>query len=326
MIEPVELAPLFEGSAAERDRVDAAIGEAASTIGVLVITAPAGVNCNPQTRESLLRVFDLPGEQQRQLWRSAYAPENRSIYRGWSPRSAESPVDIYDLGPDVAHHDVVESDDPLLGATPLPSSAWLPAWHEHAASYYRDMERLGATLMRSLARWLGLEEAFFDDAFKGGISTLRLMRYVGPPSARPGDEQTRPARPGRGEHVDSGFVTLLAQHGVAGLQARTVEGDWIDIPASEGHLVVNFGALLERWTSGRVRATPHRVVSTAPVRYSIPFFFEPRVDTVVEPLPLADAMGFEPFSYGDHLWQAISAFPNFTGLSQLRQPRGAGAA
>jgi hypothetical protein len=46
---------------------------------------------------------------------------------------------------------------------------------------------------------------------------------------------------------------------------------------------------------------------------------------VIEPLPLVGAKGFEPFFYGDHLWQAMSAFPNFTGLSDLRQPRGAGA-
>ena len=170
-----------------------------------------------------------------------------------------------------------------------------------------------------------LEETVFDDAFKGGISTLRLMRYEVPPRDRPDDQEPRAARLGRGEHVDSGFVTLLAQHGVAGLQAQTLEGDWIDVPVSEGHLVVNFGALLERWTSGRVRATPHRVVSAAPVRHSIPFFFEPRVDAVIEPLPLVGATGFEPFFYGDHLWQAMSAFPNFTGLSDLRQPRGAGA-
>lgn len=325
MVEPVDVAPLFERSASERDRVDAAIGAAASTTGVLVIAAPAGVDSDHRTRESLLRVFDLPGDRQRQLWRRAYAPENRSIYRGWSPRSFEAPVDIYDLGPDVAHSDLLGSDDPLLGATPLPSSAWLPGWHERAASYYRGMERVGATLMRSLARWLGLEETVFDDAFKGGISTLRLMRYEVPPSDRPDDQEPRAARPGRGEHVDSGFVTLLAQHGVAGLQAQTLEGDWIDVPVSDGHLVVNFGALLERWTSGRVRATPHRVVSAAPVRHSIPFFFEPRVDAVIEPLPLVGATGFEPFFYGDHLWQAMSAFPNFTGLSDLRRPRGAGA-
>lgn len=322
MVEVVDVGPLFDGPAKERDRVDAAVGAAASTVGVLVIAAPADVlSSDRQTREGLLRVFELPGDRQRELWRRAYNPENSSIYRGWSPRSVETPVDIYDLGPDLAHGELPESDDPLLGATPLPAAGLLPGWRELAASYYRGMERLGTTLMGSLARWLGLEESFFDDAFRGGISTLRLMRYEAPPD-RSGDAGVRP---GRGEHVDSGFVTILAQHGVGGLQAQTRQGEWLDIPAADGQLVVNFGALLERWTSGQVRATPHRVVSAAPTRFSIPFFFEPRVDTVVEPLPLAGAAAFEPFFYGDHLWQAMSAFPNFAGISGLRRPLAAGA-
>lgn len=314
MIEPVDVAPLFSGAGPARDGVDAAIGTAASTIGVLVVSAPAGVcRYDREAREGLLRVFELPPDAQRGLWRTAYAPASPSIYRGWSPRTDDAPVDIYDLGPDVARGPAPEGDDPLLGATPLPAPELLPGWRELAAVYYRGMERLGAELMRSLARFLGLDEAVFDDAFAGGISTLRLMRYA---SAGP-----RP--PGRGEHVDSGFVTLLAQHGVGGLQAQTLAGEWIDVPALEGHLVINFGALLERWTAGRVRATPHRVVSEAPVRCSIPFFFEPRVDTVVAPLPLAGAADFAPFSYGDHLWQAMSAFPNFKGMGHLRRPRGA---
>jgi isopenicillin N synthase-like dioxygenase len=267
----------------------------------------------------MLRVFALAPEEQRALWRQSYAPENASVYRGWSPRGGEIAVDIYDLGPDVAHARAAASDDPLLGPTPLPARGSLPGWQEAVADYYRAMERVGAALLRSLARWLGLAETVFDDAFAEGISTLRLMRYeLAADAAAAGS----PPRPGRGEHVDSGFVTLLAQHGQGGLQAQTRECEWIDIPALDDAIVVNFGALLERWTSGRVRATPHRVISAAPTRYSIPFFFEARVDAVIAPLPLPDAIAFESFSYGDHLWAAMSAFPNFVGIADLRTPRG----
>jgi hypothetical protein len=47
---------------------------------------------------------------------------------------------------------------------------------------------------------------------------------------------------------------------------------------------------------------------------------------VIAPLPIRDAVPFEPFSYGDHLWSAMSAFPNFTGIADLRTPRGIAAA
>lgn len=321
MLEVIEIGPLF-GSGPERDRVDALVGAAASTVGVLLIGGPTElVPSGAATRERMLRVFALAPGEQHALWRQSYAPENAAIYRGWSPRGGEIAVDIYDLGPDVAHARRAASDDPLLGSTPLPARVLLPGWEEAVADYYRAMERVGAALLRSLARWLGLGETVFDDAFVDGISTLRLMRYELAPDASPSR-----ARPGRGEHVDSGFVTLLAQHGQGGLQAQTREGEWIDIPALDDAIVVNFGALLERWTSGRVRATPHRVISAAPTRYSIPFFFEARVDVVIAPLPLPDAIAFEPFSYGDHLWAAMSAFPNFVGIADLRTPRGIAAA
>lgn len=243
MLEVIEIGPLFGAPGLERDETDAAVGAAASTVGVLLISGPDGsVPCGAATRESLLRAFSLAPAQQRALWRRSYARENEAVYRGWSPRGGEVAVDIYDLGADIVHERRDASDDPLLGPTPLPAPEMLPGWQEAVAAYYLAMERVGAVLMRSLARWLGLRETVFDAAFAGGISTLRLMRYELAPAPDAGDAGPR-AAPGRGEHVDSGFVTLLAQHGVGGLQAQTREGDWIEIPALDEAIVVNFGAL-----------------------------------------------------------------------------------
>ena len=123
-------------------------------------------------------------------------------------------------------------------------------------------------------------------------------------------------------HVDSGFVTLLAQDGVAGLQAEDSCGRWTDVPAEEGSLAVNFGGLLERWTGGRVRATRHRVIGYGTPRYSIPFFYEPAADALIETLPLPDTPCIAPFRYGDHLWSAMMRFPEFRGLEGARIPRG----
>jgi len=127
------------------------------------------------------------------------------------------------------------------------------------------------------------------------------------------------------EHADSGFVTLLAQDGVEGLQAKNLAGEWIDVPPADGTLAVNFGELLERWTGGRVRATRHRVVAPKTARFSIPFFYEPRVDAEIAPLPLAGAEPFEPFLYGDYLWEAATNFVEMSGIKHLRQPRRAQA-
>jgi len=184
MIEALEVAPLFGEAGAERDRVDTALRELASTIGVLLISGPPElIPCDEATRARLLAVFGLDDAEQRKLWRTSYAPENTAVYRGWSPRGGDVTVDIYDLGPDVAHRDAPGGDDPLLDPTPLPPSELLPGWQELVGNYYRAMERVGAALMRSLARGLGLSEMFFDPAFESGISTLRLMHYQLPPDA-----------------------------------------------------------------------------------------------------------------------------------------------
>ncbi len=57
-------------------------------------------------------------------------------------------------------------------------------------------------------------------------------------------------------------------------------------------------------------------------RYSIPFFYEPAVDAVIAPLPIAGAEPFAPFSYGDHLWDAMVKFVEFKALDGMRAPRG----
>ncbi len=335
MIPLVDVSPLFEDDCPVRRAADAAIMDAAADFGFMAIGGlerrlPVGA----EARAGLLRIFALPEAEKRRLWRRKFAEGQPNVYRGWFPLQAGFPTykEGIDLGPDVAR-DVAASDDPLLESTPLPPEAALPGWREAAATYYRAMEELGGVLMRSIARSLGLPEAFFDGFFAGGISTLRLIRYPERPNSSFGGmgDEAWVRHGGRrmhlvgAPHCDSGFVTLLAQDGVPGLQARAGDGSWVDVSPREGTLAVNFGRLLERWTGGRIRATEHRVVGSGRERFSIPFFYEPSVDARVAPLPLVGAEAFEPFLYGDHLWASMTRFVEFRGLDALRPPRGAAA-
>ena len=81
-----------------------------------------------------------------------------------------------------------------------------------------------------------------------------------------------------------------------------------------------FGKPLDRWTGGRIKATEHRVVGGGPARHSVPFFYEPRAEAVISPLPLEGAAPFEPFGYGEHLWAAMKRFVEFRGMEGLRKP------
>lgn len=336
MIPRIDVSSLFAGPSRARDAADAAILAAATGAGFMTIAAAPGLlPVSLAERAGLLRIFALPDAARAPLLRRGFAPENRNLYRGWFPLqdNVGSYKEGIDIGPDVADAArAVAGGDPLLEPTPLPPEAALPGWRATAAAYYRAMERLGTILMQALARGLGLKETAFDAVFAGGISTLRLIRYPPRPPASYAalaDAVAWVEHAGErrlligGAHHDSGFVTLLAQDGVAGLQAQAADGTWLDMPPEDGTLAVNFGLLLERWTAGRVKATRHRVLGGERTRHSIPFFFEPRADAVIAPLPLNGADQVAPFSYGDHLWAAMLRFPEFRGLADVRPPRGA---
>ncbi|TPN88264.1 isopenicillin N synthase family oxygenase [Mesorhizobium sp. CU2] len=340
-IDTIAIAPLFGPPSPARDQTDSRIMAAASGIGFMAIRDFPGDDwLTPQNRARLLAIFSLPEAEKHKLLRWNFDRTKHNVYRGWFPLqpTAVSYKEGIDMGPDIAQvrpaPTGLDANDPLCEATPLPPESALPGWREAAAGYYKAMEAVGNALLRSVARGLGLSETIFDADFEGGISTLRLIRYPlrdadsgidlsGPDFSVLHNGETRMII-GR-EHADSGFVTLLAQDGVEGLQAKNLAGEWIDVPPADNTLAVNFGQLLERWTAGQVRATRHRVIAPSKARFSIPFFYEPRVDAEIAPLPLKGAEPFEPFLYGDYLWDTATKFVEMSGVRHLREPRRAKA-
>ncbi len=327
----IDVAPLFDTSPSAWVVADRQVFAAARNTGFLCIGGlPPDIPLRPAARARLLAIFALGATEKHNLYRRKFAPENRNIYRGWfplQPGNLTSKEGI-DIGGDVVHGpSVTVPGDPLREPSALPERDRLPGWRDDVAAYYRAMERVAATLMRSLSRSLGLPTEYFDDAFHRGLSTLRLIRYP-PRSAAELAAVTDPAvwtdprSTGRhivgAAHTDSGFVTLLAQDGVPGLQARSLDGSWIDVPPLEGTLVVNFGQVLEHWSAGRIRATEHRVLGSGVERYSIPFFYEARADATIAPLPIDPPDRFLPFEYGDFLWKRMTSFVEFRGMEGER--------
>ncbi|HUF98094.1 MAG TPA: 2OG-Fe(II) oxygenase family protein, partial [Ilumatobacter sp.] len=109
---------------------------------------------------------------------------------------------------------------------------------------------------------------------------------------------------GVGEHTDYGLLTLLAQDDRGGLEVRTPDGRWLDVPAEPNTLVCNLGDMLDRLTEGRYRSTPHRVRNTSgSSRLSFPYFFDPSWDAVVTAVPLG---GSAPADDADRRWDGSS--------------------
>jgi isopenicillin N synthase-like dioxygenase len=335
LIPCIDISPLFGRPSRERILADQAIMAAAATPGFMTVRGLASdVPAGGAVRADLLRLFQLPPAETRKLWRQKFDPTHSNVYRGWFPLQTGflTAKEGIDMGADVLHGvSVVRKDDPLRETTPLPPAEALPGWRESVAAYYRGMDKVSQALMRAIARGLSLDEHFFDQAFDRGLSTLRLLRYP----LRADVELTAQSDPsvwvdhngGRfyvngAPHVDSGFLTLLAQDGVSGLQARHRDGTWLDVPPIDDGLAVNFGKVLERWSGGRIKATEHRVIGTGRERMSIPFFYEARADAEIRPLPMDGAAAFEPFLYGDYLWATTTQFVEFKGMESLRKPMG----
>jgi isopenicillin N synthase-like dioxygenase len=327
----VDVAALFGADPSAWAVSDQALFAAARGTGFVCIRGlPADVPLGQEARRRLFSVFALSDADKRRLSRRKFAPENRNVYRGWFPTQPGNLTskEGIDMGGDVAHGPAITvAGDPLREPSPLPADDRLPGWREAVAAYYRSMERVAETLMRSLARSLELPADYFDEAFRRGLSTLRLIRYpardprematVSDPALWVEHDATRRYLVGA-PHTDSGFVTLLAQDGVSGLQARSLDGRWSDVPPLEATLVVNFGQVLEQWSAGRIRATEHRVLGTGVERYSIPFFYEARADATIAPLPIDPPDRFAPFQYGDFLWKRMTSFVEFRGMEAER--------
>jgi len=159
-----------------------------------------------------------------------------------------------------------------------------PGFKAHVYGMYEDLDALGRKILRAIARYLGLDDGYFDDKVEMGNSVLRLLHYPPVPADAPGVRA--------GAHEDINVITLLLGAEEAGLQLKEKDGSWLDIAPPPGALVINIGDMLQRLTNHVLPSTTHRVVNPAPerrgfARYSTPFFLHFNPDFPIETLPSA---------------------------------------
>lgn len=170
----------------------------------------------------------------------------------------------------------------LQGPNQWPAA--LPELRTAALAWIDRLSSVAARLLRELLTAIGAPADFYEPVFGDRAHPhLKLVRYPG--SAGDGADQ------GVGAHKDYGFLTLLLQDQIGGLQVQREDGLFHEVPPLPGAFVVNLGELLEVATNGYLVATNHRVVSPpgATERFSVPFFYNPRLDALVEPLPFPHA-------------------------------------
>jgi len=152
----------------------------------------------------------------------------------------------------------------------------IPGFHAIVDEFFTRMGAVADELMDVLSTGLGLPERHLRNVFgERPLSFVKLIHY--PP--------TPPGEAGVNAHHDAGFLTMLLQHGVGGLQALNPHGEWIDVEPRDDAFVVNLGEMLQAMTGNYFVATTHRVITDRP-RFSSGYFHGPDLRTRLDPLPL----------------------------------------
>ena len=178
----------------------------------------------------------------------------------------------------------------------------IAGFRETLEKYTSQMTKLGKKLMKLSLMSAGIKDHSILNSFETPTIWLRLLHYPPIPKSSPSDLY------GSAPHTDFGCLTILTQDGIGGLQVQTKNGDWIDIPKVEGSFVVNVGDMLHRLTNGLLQSTPHRVINkSGQERFSCPFFFDPHVNTNIQPLQGTGKPKFSPINFGEFLKTELEA-------------------
>ncbi len=274
----IDIAPLAgEGASTALARE---IGDACHEVGFMIVRghgiAPTTIS---RMRDAVVGFFAQPLEYR--LSRSI----TKDNYRGYIPLGFFTPntagvradrYEGYKLHLEVDVTDPICTECALYGPNKWPDR---PAGFRRAVlDYWAACDRVATMLLDALATALAVPPATFRRAFDIPLTNMTLLHY--PPQAA--DCEGFGIHP----HKDTDALTILAPDPVGGLEIkRTGSSDWIPADAPDDALIVNIGDLLELWSGGYFRSTPHKVVNVSGrERYSFPYFAVPRHDTLVEPL------------------------------------------
>lgn len=287
MIPSIDLEALSAGAPEALD----AMREAATGLGFATVhntaLAPARVR---EVIETYRAFFKLPEAE-----KEPYSMAGTGANRGWGAAGSEQ-VDP-DANPDYKQYFDsgvrLPAQDPRSAMPVYAPNIW-PAQPEGfeavISTYYDDARVVAMAVLRGVAQSIGAPRDAFDAGFETPMALLRGNYYPSRPDWAGAKDF------GIATHTDYGCLTLLATDGSPGLEVRKRGGGWIAVSAEPGTFVINFGEMMEAWTDGVVRATPHRVVGGLAERISVPLFFNPLHDTNVAPL----GSGREVLA-GDHL-------------------------
>jgi len=264
---------------------------------------------------------DLPLDEKLKIkmnvWHRGYQPLASSTLTSsarFAPAPSANQLESFFLRHEVSPDDPAYQVKELMGPNQWPED---PAFRAAVGRYDAAVRALGLKLLPAFSMAVGERPDFFRRFFDPPFTTLRLIHYPRTPKRRPSDLF------GIHPHTDYGFLTILAQDEVGGLEVQRVDGGWIEAPPVPGTLILNIGDVLARWTNEVFNSTPHRVLNRSHrrSRYSVGLFFDPNLDAMINCLDgfadQARPAGQAPIRYGDYFRMRLdSNFPDRVGVAR----------
>jgi len=154
--------------------------------------------------------------------------------------------------------------------------------------WLHEMEFLSRKVTQALSASLGLSTQALDGLFEHPHVQAKIVHYPSLAPCTAASTEDTDTSLGVGAHSDSGFMTLLLQDEVGGLEVLSGSGQWVPAVPLPGSVVCNLGEVVQLLTGGRYLSTVHRVLrpQTSAGRVSAPFFWNPSLDVIVQELDL----------------------------------------
>ena len=179
-----------------------------------------------------------------------------------------------------------------------PEEQLLPGFSACVKAYATTLEHLAKRLLPIYCEALEVPISFFDEAFATPMFRLRYTKY-------PRTTSNKSDEYGISPHVDTTFITILAQDAPGLTRYSEKRECWIQAPVVENAFIVNTGELLKQWTNDVFISVKHFANNTdnREPRYSIPFFFNASADYQMECIPSCcspeNPPKYPPFSYAE---------------------------
>ncbi|XP_009764116.1 feruloyl CoA ortho-hydroxylase F6H1-2-like [Nicotiana sylvestris] len=263
------------------DDVNAAksIQEAASKWGFFqIINHGIPIEILENLKEAGHRFFELPAEEKIKYYKENAGPDE-SVLLFWSA-IGEKDEKVLEWR-DSIKHGCNPGDD---------SNLWPPQTRDQVLEYQKWAIPLAKKLLEILLKGLNVNENIDGTLEPLLMGTMAINMNYYPPCPNPS------LTIGCRRHCDVSCITILLQDDTGGLFVRgTKDNNWIHVTPVKGALAVNIGDSLQIMSNDRYKSVEHcAAVDSSKARISIPFFVNPRLDTVIGPFPQVLENGEKP--------------------------------